>query len=184
MRDRIQAMLQDENTARSLALLPATVTPMARHREEESVPVGQPATKKARVGNDLPERANIKDSDARTKLIIMKGIWDQRQDWGKLTSGADSFKKKFLKPAMFCLENHFGGSIDAFVAKYHTQPSSTPRLASIAMEKETPGKPRRMSCLEFLVFLRSFSTTFMRFYRFLRFRQEGPTNYLARLDKK
>jgi hypothetical protein len=40
------------------------------------------------------------------------------------------------------------------------------------------GIPQNVCFGESWLFERSFSTTFMRFYR-LRFRQEGPTNYLA-----
>jgi hypothetical protein len=150
MRGRLQAMLQDENTARSLAVLPLpvnAVTPtLVRRREDESVAVGhQSASKKGRVENDLPERAKIKDSnDARTKINIMKGLWDQKDSWDKpLTSGANSFRKKFLRPAMLCLENHFSGSVDAFVENYpafeHTTFSvhCTGRGDSCASSKET-----------------------------------------------
>jgi hypothetical protein len=79
-----------------------------------------PARKKARgEKNDLPERLKIKDSDTLTKINIMKGLWDSKESWEKpLTSGAESFQKKFLNPAMSCLNEHFGGSVDAFVKQY------------------------------------------------------------------
>jgi hypothetical protein len=126
IRERLRTMLQDENTARSLFLLPPTGTPpvtappTARPREEESVAVGQPARKKARgEKNDLPERLKIKDSNTLTKINIMKGLWDNKASWEKpLTPGANTFQKRFLNPAMSCLHNHFAGSVDAFVEKY------------------------------------------------------------------
>jgi hypothetical protein len=98
----------------------APMAPMARPREEESVAVGQPARKKARgEKNDLPERQEIKGAGTLTKINIMKGLWDKKKSWEKpLTSGADTFQKKFLNPAMSCLYNHFKGNVDAFVAKY------------------------------------------------------------------
>jgi predicted nucleic acid-binding Zn ribbon protein len=76
----------------------APMAPMARPREEESVAVGQPARKKARgEKNDLPERQEIKGAGTLTKINIMKGLWDKKKSWEKpLTSGADTFQKKFL----------------------------------------------------------------------------------------
>lgn len=122
MRERLQTLLGDENTTRSLAFLPVatatTVTPpLVRRREGESVPVS-PARKKAK--NDLPERSKIKDCNTtRTKINIMKGLWDQKASWEQpLTPGANSFRKKFLNPTMLCLEKHFAGSVDAFVEAY------------------------------------------------------------------
>ena len=55
----------------------------------------------------------------RTKINIMKGLWDQKASWEQpLTPGANSFRKKFLNPTMLCLEKHFAGSVDAFVEAY------------------------------------------------------------------
>jgi hypothetical protein len=138
IRDRVQAMLQDENTARSLALLPVASSEVVAAsgelvaasgelvaasgelvRPREEVAVGQPPSKRACVRDSLQERSEIKGSDTRTKINIMKGLWDQRESWEKpLTSGAKTFNNRFLTPAMNCLERHCGGSVDTFVEKY------------------------------------------------------------------
>jgi hypothetical protein len=47
----------------------------------------------------------------------MKSIYEKKDQWGKLTGGADSFRKKFLNAAMNCLEKHFDSDADAFCNK-------------------------------------------------------------------
>ena len=105
--------ISDQNLllARSVVAVPLPPTGML---------VEQPPTKKQKVAkNDLVERHELSDLQPRQKIESMLHLWNDRNNWSKpLTSGAKSFNVKYLGPAMSCLQAHFNGNVDAFLAKY------------------------------------------------------------------
>ena len=97
---------------------------IACHKEDKEEPPRKKlqtviTKKRKEIVNDLPDRHLLKD-DLTTleKIKCMKSIYEKKDQWGKLTSGADSFRKKFLNPAMNCLEKHFDSDTDAFCNKW------------------------------------------------------------------
>ena len=69
--------------------------------------------------NDLPNRLGLRNmATAREKIDVMARIWEEKDNWGSLTSGASSFVKKYLRPAMNCLHDHFGGDKERFCEKW------------------------------------------------------------------
>ena len=69
--------------------------------------------------NDLVERFRIKKLEStKEKINLMKSIWSKKDEWGKLTSAAKDFKKKYLVRVMRCVDNHFKGDVEQFAEKY------------------------------------------------------------------
>jgi hypothetical protein len=71
--------------------------------------------------NDFLERHGLKQNglSALEKIKTMNSIYKKHQlRPRKLTEGAKSFCKKFLHPAIKCLNNHFEGNVEAFARQY------------------------------------------------------------------
>jgi hypothetical protein len=71
--------------------------------------------------NDFPERHGLKQNglNALEKIKTMLSIYKKHELRPRiLTEGAKSFFKKFLHPAINCLNNHFDGDVEAFARRY------------------------------------------------------------------
>jgi hypothetical protein len=92
-------------------------------KESEEVPDYQnPSATRRRVeeDDDLAVRKRLRYmSSAKEKVDCLLSIAKAReQQRRKLTSGASSFVKRCLNPTVACLNKHFGGSVENFLAKW------------------------------------------------------------------
>jgi hypothetical protein len=117
---RVRAVLKQPQLAlNALEVPPLSSNPNAN---QNANPNSKQTAPIENVLNDLPERKRLKSASgeltAQEKIEIMKEIEEKKTSWGKLTSGAKTFRSKFLTPAMNCLENHFDGDLQKFASKY------------------------------------------------------------------
>jgi hypothetical protein len=80
----------------------------------------EPPKKKLRqTVNDLPDRHVLKtQTSPQEKIQCMKLIHENILPGIELTSGAKTFRIRFLNPAMNCLEKHFDSDVNAFCNKW------------------------------------------------------------------
>jgi hypothetical protein len=117
---RVRAVLKQPQLAlNALEVPPLSSNPNAN---QNANPNSKRTSPIENVLNDLPERKQLKSASgeltAQEKIEIIKEIEEKKTSWGKLTSGAKTFRSKFLTPAMNCLENHFDGDLQKFASKY------------------------------------------------------------------
>jgi hypothetical protein len=127
--ERLKALLERGDIARATSgLLPSTMHYASQTQEgststeqPEAQVLQEPLSKRPRVdANDLRGRHNLRTATTATeKIVIMKQLWAEK-DNTPLTQGAKTFVSRSLKPVIMCLENHFGGDIDQFVATYNS----------------------------------------------------------------
>ena len=110
----------------SLAMTAMAMPPVKRiavdHSDDnQQAASGVPASTSTSRTNDFPERHGLKQNgfSALEKIKTMDSIYKKEQlGTMKLTEGAKSFCKKFLHPAINCLNNHFNGDVEAFARRY------------------------------------------------------------------
>jgi hypothetical protein len=102
----------------ALAMPPTKRLAVDGLNDDGQASLGPPSTS---TKNDFPERHGLKQNglSALEKIKTMDSIYKKHQlRPTKLTEGAKSFSKKFLHPAINCLQNHFDGDVEAFARRY------------------------------------------------------------------
>jgi hypothetical protein len=102
---RVRAVLKQPQLAlNALEVPPLSSNPNANPNANQNANQNSKRTSPIEnVLNDLPERKRLKSASgeltAQEKIEIMKEIEEKKTSWGKLTSGAKTFRSKFLTPA-------------------------------------------------------------------------------------
>lgn len=95
--------------------------PSAENQSRHQTTVSAPLGAKTRGGsNDLPDRKKmISASGKEEKLLLAKKIWkDHNEGKANLTSGARTWVCRHVRPAMDCLDKHFGGDDCRFLSHW------------------------------------------------------------------